>query len=234
MKGFIYIILISLGCILSCTSFSNEHSEQRAPESAFSYKEKNNINQSTNHTYDRLLTDGVVRIKTDVLEQMEDTVYIQSESGNTMGFITGSNNEAPSVRGLYDIKIRSYDPDYYIIIFDGYAMNNNRYRVFLNHEWVYIVGNDKVVRFEKWQDHLINSYVVTNENNPLRKNHGEDSPKIDCDYFSTHFICEKVLGEWIYVNCNIDCEGCPGNEIKSGWIRWKRDNNLLISLRYSC
>lgn len=185
---------------------------------------------------DTLFTNGVLRIKTDILEEFSDTVYILNTDKSLYGAIYSDNNEIePAFNGRETLAIRSYYPDYYIIIMDAYDQKEGLYRVFINGAEKYVAHRAGITVFENWSTHLKNSFIVTNAYNPLRKMPSSEGTAADnYDYDALSFETIKVQGDWVEVICNMDCEGCPHQQAITGWLKWKDGSKLLIELYYTC
>jgi hypothetical protein len=222
-------------CFLSCNNNEKQNSlaDDGSADKISLGQKAINVSQINNDN-EKQITQGVLRIKTDILEQQYDTVYL-IHNNDTVNYICGSREITPVFFKSTHIKIRSYYPDYYIIVLDGYDKENNFYKVRYNNTWVLIPHKNGVTIYEDWQTHLKKSFVVTDNSHPLRVLPDKNSDELSgYDYSKLNFICEKVAGDWIYVSCNTDCEGCPTDDVVSGWIKWKDKNQLLVRVYYTC
>lgn len=183
---------------------------------------------------DSIFTPGILRLRTDVLEQQNDTILLIDKNEEIRDFICSTNEHEPAFVNAKDVTIRSYYPDNYVLILDAFELNN-QYKVYFNRDWFIIPKLEGVTIYEDWEIHLKNTYILTDSKNPLRVEPNENSYEMSYDYSLLNFVCKKIEGDWIYVTCNIDCEGCPiDNENLKGWLKWKEGNKLLIKLYYSC
>jgi hypothetical protein len=78
------------------------------------------------------------------------------------------------------------------------------------------------------------AFIATNILNPLRETPTETGEIIYMDYSEAGFVVLERENDWIKVACNIDCEGCPNGELVTGWVRWRKGNELLVELYYVC
>jgi len=185
---------------------------------------------------DKMMTNGVLRIKTDILEERSDTIRIYHADQSLYGAIYSKNGETePAFYGADSLAIRSYFPDYYVMILDAYELSDGKYRVMIGGSEKYMEHKEGITVFEDWTSHLKSSFIVTQANNPLRET-PEIEGKIagDYDYQFLSFETIKIDGDWAQVVCNMDCDGCPNQQPITGWLKWKQDNRLLIELYYTC
>ena len=183
-----------------------------------------------------ILTDGVLRIKTDILEERSDTIRIYHADQSLYGAIYSENDETePAFNGSDSLAIRSYYPDYYVVIMDCYGLSEGQYRVKIGGSEKYMEHKDGITIYEDWATHLKSSFIVTKADNPLR-----ETPEIkgeiagDYDYKHLSFYAIQVSGDWVQVVCDMDCEGCPNQEQITGWLKWRDGNRLLVELYYAC
>lgn len=221
-------------CFLSCNFNEKQNNVVDSYADTISLEKKDTKVIQNNNDNQKIITPGILRIQTDVLEQQDDTVYLIHEN-DTLNYIYASQERAPVFFNSTSVNIRSYHPDYYIVVLDSYDKENNFYKVWYNNKWVLIPHEKGITIYEDWEEHLKKSFIVTDNSHPLRISPDKGSTKLHgYDYSKLNFVCKKVSGEWIYVTCNADCEGCPIDEIISGWIKWKDKNQLLIKIYYSC
>lgn len=177
---------------------------------------------------------GIVVILSDSIEFLEKPILVRNEKGKIINKLSFDKNEkiVKFEKGIPTI--REYYPDYSIIIFDGYPLENNKYKVILNDSVFFLDNIIGYTIFEKWEEHIARAFIATNELNPLRETPAEKGKIIPIDYKNSNFIVIEVENDWIKVECDLDCEGCPDGNLVSGWIRWRKDNEILVKLYYSC
>lgn len=176
---------------------------------------------------------GVIRIKLDKLQERQLSIqfYKNHLMVNKLEYQEGVEEPVflQQPRAIF-----AYYPEYYILLVEGYQQKDGLYKVYLNNDTLYLNHIDEVTIFETWEEHVKNSFVITSKENPLRKSPSDLSAIIDLNYNAFSFRVLKVNREWIYVVCENDCEGCSDNEEVSGWVRWRKNNTLLVELRYVC
>jgi hypothetical protein len=110
-----------------------------------------------------------------------------------------------------------------------------------NGEWLeLIVNNDNgqtywikknlKTKFLTWEEYLKDMFAVSrlqDKKQIIRKQPSDKSAEIkyegrDC------FRVKSVKGDWAEIFTTDWCEGKEKTEIKSGWIRWRQGNELLI------
>jgi hypothetical protein len=109
-------------------------------------------------------------------------------------------------------------------------------------EWLEVVVNEgtgqtlwikqtKEIKFLTWENYLKDMFGVTrleNEKQKIRTSRSDNGQEIK--YEGTDCFRVKTLkGEWIEIFTPDHCDAYGGKtQIKSGWIKWKRGNKLLI------
>lgn len=179
-----------------------------------------------------LRTPGLLRIKTDIL-QLQDEILILTEKDIVIDSLFSKDNNEPAFSSSL-VKIWAYFPEYYIVILEAYPLDNDGfYKVIMNGNTLLLPHIENVTVFETWQEHIKKSFVLTSNDNPLKPQPDKKTESLMLDYEQLSFEVIEVKEDWIYVKCNVDCEGCPDKEVR-GWIKWKEKNRLRIELRYVC
>lgn len=186
-----------------------------------------------NQVFDReMRAPGLVRIKTDILEQQKEILILTSNEQVIDSLYSKDDSEPAFSRRINNIW--SYYPEYYIVIFEAYPLDNDRfYNVVINGDIFALSHFDGITIYETWQEHLKTSFILTSKDNPLKVAPDQNAESLLFDYEELSFEVLEVKEDWIYVKCNIDCDGCPGIEVR-GWIKWKEKNVLKVELRYIC
>lgn len=226
------LILFCFLSIIACNEKENRTSFQEKSE----IKDNVVIKQHYN-----IILDGILRINSDGLQTQRDTVTIFNEDLTVFGKIySDSEYEEPTIRlevssKEIKISIRAYFPDYNIIFFDSYKPSNGIYEVLVNGDKKFIKIKEGITLFEEWETHLKSVFLLTNKENPLRDQPNEYSNLLlEYNYDEFNFEVVEIKDDWIKVHCNVNCEGCPSGVEVSGWLRWKKDNQLLLKLYYVC
>jgi hypothetical protein len=225
MKKIIYIACV-LFLFFNCNG-KNENQKKM-------YLEPDSID---NNTFDgiELKYPGVVIILPDSIEFLKGSMLVQNEKGNIINQISFDEEERVVKFEKGTPEIREYYPDYSIIIFDGYPLENGNYKVIIDDSVCYLKQLNGYTIFEKWEEHIKRTFINTDEQNPLRISSFDTSEIIsNLNYDDLNFVVLSVKNDWVNVECDINCEGCPEGQLIKGWIRWRKDNKLLVKLYYVC
>lgn len=92
----------------------------------------------------------------------------------------------------------------------------------------FIPCNEESVVFQTWQEHIINNVFAVSfdaTENPLLKEASEESYKLyyDRDEF---YHPSKIEGEWLQLRWGYE------GSWEYGWIKWRRNDKLLVELFY--
>lgn len=132
----------------------------------------------------------------------------------------------------------AFHPDYFILAFRCVGKKADRYEVIVNEETnlkKYIKANDKVLKFETWEQHILGLFAVDfdEKENPLL-----DAPEGRTKNFvksDITFRPVEIKGEWLKIKLEPNVEKqTEETQQESGWIKWKKDGKLLIELSRLC
>jgi hypothetical protein len=123
--------------------------------------------------------------------------------------------------------------DYHSFVFRAIARRKNWYRVTVNNETgkSYWLRKQKVARFKTWEQFLTGMFGVKRATaQKIRRAPSPNSPEIkylgkDC------FQVKGLRGEWLEIFSAGYCDEDYTNgktPLKSGWIKWRNGNKLLI------
>ena len=175
---------------------------------------------------------GVVVILPDSYEYLKEEILIRNENGSIVNKLYFDEKELMIDFEKGTPSIREYDPDYHVIIFDGYPLENNKYKVIIDNSIFFLDHVEGYTVFRKWEEHITRAFILTNELNPLRETPTESGKIIPMDYNNSNFISIEVKNDWVKVECDT-YEGCPDGKLVTGWLRWRKGNELLVELRYA-
>ena len=140
-------------------------------------------------------------------------------------------------------------PDYGILHFVCLDSSDNYYKILVNHSDVkYISRSESGYNFISWTEYITTAFSARmkreNRTNYIIEipNDSSDIIEIPNDRFQS-FCVVDVLKDWLEVKYNC-FYGKPDNpyeltpceefidecELPSGWIRWRRDNKVLVEL----
>jgi hypothetical protein len=143
-------------------------------------------------------------------------------------YIENSKYNAP----IPDLIIRAYYPDYGVFVVDANKISNNEYEIFINGEWKKISGNYNQ-NYKEWVDFIKDLLIQLPDNINLYSKNSIKSKKIRTPKNLSYKVLE-VKGNWIKIECNNNCEDCNKKQKTKGWVKWKKGNEILVSLLYVC
>lgn len=126
----------------------------------------------------------------------------------------------------------AFHPDYFVLVLAvKKKLNDSKYLVYINSEETKVVDLEaNMLIFENWHDHLKKRVTNVSFNSQMVKLF--DMPKEDADVLaeisgSALFQIYEVNGDWLKIG-PID----PHVHSKSGWIQWKKDQEIIPTLHY--
>jgi hypothetical protein len=154
------------------------------------------------------------------------TLYVENKS-HELYFVRKNKRFIP--------KVRAFFPEYDVLVMDAKRGSGGSFLVFIDGAWRKVTSNQ--LFFHKWDDFLLKfSTFIPFSQEPFvlyRKKGGARGVVIDSAE-SYSFVFKKIDGDWAYVACDVDCEGCPDGAAVEGWIKWKHIDQLMVDLRYVC
>lgn len=126
--------------------------------------------------------------------------------------------------------------DYFAFTFRCKTKTDNWYKVIVNNEngECYWLRKSEFTKFTIWDDYLKNMFGVarlSSHPQKIRTAPNENSKEIE--YQGTDcFIVKAMNGDWIEIStsdyCNENFNGIK-TTIKSGWVKWRKGNDLIIN-----
>jgi hypothetical protein len=131
--------------------------------------------------------------------------------------------------------------DYYSFIFRCKSRTNDWYEVIINNDngktlWL---KKSALTKFSNWEAFLKNMFGVSrlpDKKQAIRASPNEKSKEINYSG-SDCFQVRSMKGDWIEIFTTDYCDESDTNsktKIKSGWIKWRQGNNLLIEYFITC
>ena len=178
---------------------------------------------------------GVVIILPDSIEHLKKEMLIRDQNEIIVNRLFFDSEEKIVKFERNEIAIREYYPDYWIIIFDGYPIKDGKYKVFINDTIYFLEHVEGFTAFEEWETHIKRTFVSTDKFNPIRETPSNKGMIIsDLDYENLNFVVLSVNDDWINIECDMYCEGCPDGQLVRGWVKWREGDKLLVKLYYAC
>jgi len=144
--------------------------------------------------------------------------------------INGNEPTCPILKG----KILAYYNDYYIFHFLAkYVKSNNTYKIKIGNS-IKEIRKDESMVFLTWQEYVLKFYCKSSKENPVRFLPEMSSKEIRVDYENTSFRCIEIKGDWVKIECNQECDGCPKAGKISGWIRWRINGKVILNQILVC
>jgi hypothetical protein len=128
----------------------------------------------------------------------------------------------------------AFHPDYFVLALRCVDEDENRYEVIVNEETglkKFVRKDDATLKFETWEQHILQTFAVDfdREQNPLRETPEGKVKNVDLPKETT-FHPVEIKGQWLKVRWNSSKE--TKSNLKSGWVKWKENNNILVELFY--
>lgn len=131
--------------------------------------------------------------------------------------------------------------DYSIFVIRVDTIVGKWYRVYIDNNkgttlWT---KTDPTKKFVKWQTFLVNETTFIDKNPDfnieIKNSPSDDSPTIKMIEKTDCFEAIEIKGDWLRVRTNtiIDCNESK-KTIKSGWIKWRKNNRLTINYGLTC
>lgn len=211
--------------ILFCLILVNLFACDNLINSSFS-----NQNASLNDT----IKGGVLIINALSIFENHDVVKLLNEDGSVFTEIKRVDNQEPSSDKLNENNILACYPEYYVIHLNSAILSDSLYSVNIGGETKFL-NRDRNTEYLSWPDYLMRYYITSDKNNPLRLSPSDVAKRVEnIDYSDLSFVGIEILGDWIKVQCNKECEGCGKGPIVSGWIRWRLKGKVIIKQYYVC
>ncbi len=155
--------------------------------------------------------------------------------------ITIDNNKYDIIEDEYlyrDLfKVESYYPEYNLFILKAERLDNGYYIVSLNKTKGFIDANmyKDILTFKTPKEYILDSYPNPTEDNPLRDN-PSDTSNIISNYEDYTYISVEIVGDWLKVKDDKECYlgENPSDKDIIGWIRWKKNDEIIIDIRHIC
>lgn len=135
------------------------------------------------------------------------------------------------------IKIESFFPEYGLFILRAIKDDNGVYKVIINESEALINGKiyGKVLKFKTTEQYVLDAYPNPTKSNPLRASPNERS-EIIVGFESHSYISVEVKGDWLKIKDDKECYSGehPSEENIIGWVRWKKEEEIILDVRHIC
>ena len=135
-----------------------------------------------------------------------------------------------------------YKPDYGLYHFICLEKNSKYYKILLNDSEIGFIPNNENYIFKNWETILMNASVERiDKQNLIRNNPTESDNEIitnNCQYETLKVtdVIERNGEFWIAISFATNCEPYPKEnaERKTGWIKWRNSDKLLVRIQLLC
>jgi hypothetical protein len=127
----------------------------------------------------------------------------------------------------------AFHPDHFLLSLMCVGEDKNRYQVVVNEEpelKKYVKKSDDNLKLESWSEHILKTFSIDLEKGKNTIFETPDGKEIKPDLEAMdRFEAVEVKGDWLKVKWEISGKS---KENKTGWVRWKKDDVILISWFY--
>ncbi|UMY66014.1 MULTISPECIES: hypothetical protein [unclassified Flavobacterium] len=198
-------------------------------------KEKTKIEETT-QTVAKTKTADVIA---PLLENKSESDFIgfvvsKEKTGNSQIFSLYDSNQNVSTfsfaKPLTTIEPFAWHPDYYLLVFRCVGKTDKGYKVISNEKTQdikYIRLDDSNFKFQTKAEHILTAFSVefNSAKNPIKKEASDNAAALPYDK-EEFYMPVKIDGDWLQVKWGGDANP------ETGWIRWQKNNQMIIELFY--
>jgi len=170
-----------------------------------------------------------------ILNQTKDTIaYFKDKKV----LINNKEYEIIEESGFYKNKLNciSFDPEYDLFILKYIGKKNGFYKVMINEE-VGLIDIEKsrgLITLKTTEEYILEAYPKLNENTPIRVE-ANDSSKVILNYLNFTYLPLEIKGDWLKVKDDKECFiDQPSKTDIIGWVRWRKNGEIIIDIAHSC
>ena len=132
------------------------------------------------------------------------------------------------------IKVETYYPEYGLFIMKGLKLGN-KYRVEIGKEKGTIETGANFVKFKTPEEYVLEGYPSLSKTNPLHILPNENSDIIE-GFENYTYVSVEIHGDWLKVKDDKDCYigEEPSEKDILGWVRWKKNGEVILEVRQVC
>jgi hypothetical protein len=249
-----FLITVVIVALISCVNNKQENSEQSKTKNVAAVKDTSNL--AKHHNQQQLFKckyENEVSSLGIGLVKAPRKLAVYNDSLLTGKPIT-IDMQAIADDTLTSICTKYYYPEYEIMYFVCTGKTEKAYQVLVNYSEIRYLPKTKGYVFQTWDEHLLAAMGITRNTNDagellqptalLRKEPKDNADTLAIPPGAEMFCAMKVQGDWVQVK--YDCfynqnpnphEGYPChsfiNKCKdtlAGWLRWRKDNKVLIGI----
>ncbi|MCE1188316.1 MAG: hypothetical protein LWX56_04170 [Ignavibacteria bacterium] len=150
------------------------------------------------------------------------------------------------MRGLLEYRYNFMPYEFYLperlIAFECKSIHDEYYEIYTNRDsniTKILPKHKKLWAFSSWGNAIASGYISFSRDGNSLSTFPSSDPKYIIGgeikpYFDTHFIADSIKGDWMHLKAvKKRCKKLTG-KVETGWIRWKKDEFLLIRSYRNC
>ena len=168
-------------------------------------------------------------------QDKKPTIYIKDK----LVSIDNGNFDIIEEEHLYKekIKVESLFPEYGLFIIKSKSASEGFYEIQINNKNYFINSNEyeNLVSFKSDEQYILDAYPSPTKESPLRVSPDENS-EIISNYENYTYTSVEIKGDWLKIKDDKDCYSGEASSEKDiiGWVRWKKDGEIIISINHIC
>ena len=180
---------------------------------------------------------GVLSVKFD--EQTKINFYQTSELEkklHTIEFFEDESINSLNIRNLNEhkkwLQPESLWLDYYHFNFRVKSKKPDCYEVYVSDKQTMWIENKEFTDFYSWEEYLKQMFSITRKNPREQKIYDKPDIKakeVEHSAGDDCFNVKTLKGNWIEIFTPKHCSGETDIQLRSGWIKWRDENGLLIN-----
>jgi len=161
-----------------------------------------------------------------------------ANTARTVRFFNDESISSLSIRDLESVqkwlKPESLWLDYYSFVFRCRSKRAGWFEVIVNNDsgQTYWVRESKFLEFQTWNQFLKGMFSIARSSSyPQKILRRPESRSLEIKYRGRDcFDVKSMRGDWVEIRAAAQCDDAEGAGplFRSGWIRWKRGNRLLV------
>ena len=170
-----------------------------------------------------------------ILNQTKDTIaYFKDKKV----LINNKEYETIEESGFYKNKLNciSFDPEYDLFILKYIGKKNGFYEVMINEQvrLIDIEESKGLITLKTTEEYILEAYPKLNENTPIREQ-ANNSSKVISNYLDFTYLPVEIKGDWLKVKDDKECFiDKPSKTDIIGWVRWRKNGEIIINIAHSC
>ncbi|MBK0378472.1 hypothetical protein [Mucilaginibacter segetis] len=208
--------------LLGCEN-TGHTSNKTMPKAFIDHKKEAEFRDEKAADYDMTYSKGIV-VAT-VGDKVSEHLLIYNKTGDVWRALAF---EGDLNKNLLEVQPLAKDPDTYLLAFNCIGITDKYYKIIVNEnskEAKYVKIEDTVFQLQTWQEYILSCFSLDFNpvSNPIRTSFSENAKILlyDKDEF---YHAVKFHGDWVQIKW--------GDETNwhYGWVKWRRNKILIITL----